>query len=109
MPTRFTAFTDEQATQLAIEVNRLHEAIDHARRRIVTVVIVGLLLIAGVAGFALELYHRADADAQHNLACTLAIAIPRGPVPGRTPAQQQNIDRFYRALAQRDILTLDSC
>jgi hypothetical protein len=109
MPSRFSAFPPDQATQLAIEVNRLHAAVDDARRRIVTVMIIGLILIASVAGVALYLYDKAETDAQHSLACTLTLAIPRRPVPGRTPAQQRNVDRFYHALAQRHILTLDSC
>jgi hypothetical protein len=109
VPQRFPAFTDNQAQQLAMLVNEIEDRIDLLRKRIfVFICVLGLFIAIGL-GFGIyavqEGRHEIRRTGCNNIATLVTIAIPPNPVPGRTPAQIKNVDKFYAALRKAGLPT----
>lgn len=105
----FSAFTPEQQVQLQArrsqqrgEYQRLERRVFH---RLLAVLCIVLFAIAVGAAAGLYQIGQDRHAAQCDLARVITIAIPQSSVPGRTAAQQANVDKFYRALAKQGIYT----
>lgn len=102
-------FTEDQMEEIRGEIKTF---LRPYRIRFYAVLLGFLVAISGSAYLYQETQTTDVARAcriEKNLVGLITVAIPRSHVKGRTPAQQRNVDEFYRRLKAADILSTPDC